>query len=95
MRWLADEVAAGFRPDRVPVCMRAGRHQPGFHVPVEGAYGRLSGARRGLDTDEIYGTFYGDFARRIPFLHSHSDTGNRLACRAALATALAVSPARR
>jgi adenosylmethionine-8-amino-7-oxononanoate aminotransferase len=43
----------------------------------------------------VYGTFYGDFARRIPFLHSHSHTGNPLRCSAAVATALAVAPARR
>jgi adenosylmethionine-8-amino-7-oxononanoate aminotransferase len=37
-----------------------------------------------LSTDEIYGAFYDDDAARA-FLHSHSYTGNALACRAALA----------
>jgi adenosylmethionine-8-amino-7-oxononanoate aminotransferase len=37
-----------------------------------------------LATDEIYGAFYGDSAK-LAFLHSHSYTGNPLACRAASA----------
>ncbi len=38
-----------------------------------------------LSTDEIYRCFYDDSSARA-FLHSHSYTGNPLACRAALAT---------
>lgn len=38
-----------------------------------------------LSSDEIYAAFYHDDPRR-GFLHSHSYTGNPLACRAALAT---------
>ena len=37
-----------------------------------------------LTTDEIYAAFYDDDVARA-FLHSHSYTGNALACRAALA----------
>jgi adenosylmethionine-8-amino-7-oxononanoate aminotransferase len=37
-----------------------------------------------LTTDEVYGAFYDDSQSRA-FLHSHSYTGNPLACRAALA----------
>ena len=37
-----------------------------------------------LSTDEVYGAFYADDVAR-GFLHSHSYTGNALACRAALA----------
>jgi adenosylmethionine-8-amino-7-oxononanoate aminotransferase len=37
-----------------------------------------------LTTDEVYGAFYADDLARA-FLHSHSYTGNALACRAALA----------
>ncbi|MBL0142414.1 MAG: adenosylmethionine--8-amino-7-oxononanoate transaminase [Betaproteobacteria bacterium] len=37
-----------------------------------------------LSTDEVYGAFYDDSAARA-FLHSHSYTGNPLACRAACA----------
>ncbi len=38
-----------------------------------------------MTTDDIYQAFYADEAAR-GFLHSHSYTGNPLACRAALAT---------
>ena len=38
-----------------------------------------------MTTDAIYDRFYDDDVRR-GFLHSHSYTGNALACRAALAT---------
>lgn len=38
-----------------------------------------------LTTDDVYGAFYDDATAR-GFLHSHSYTGNALACRAALAT---------
>jgi adenosylmethionine-8-amino-7-oxononanoate aminotransferase len=38
-----------------------------------------------LATDEVYDAFYADDVARA-FLHSHSYTGNPLACRAALAT---------
>ncbi len=38
-----------------------------------------------LTTDAVYGAFYDDATAR-GFLHSHSYTGNALACRAALAT---------
>ena len=37
-----------------------------------------------LSTDEVYSAFYDDDVRR-GFLHSHSYTGNALACRAACA----------
>ena len=37
-------------------------------------------------TDDIYSAFYCDYEDNKSFLHSHSYTGNPLACRAALAT---------
>jgi adenosylmethionine-8-amino-7-oxononanoate aminotransferase len=39
-----------------------------------------------LTTDDIYAGFYADYAEGKAFLHSHSYTGNPLACAAALAT---------
>ncbi|MGH8679647.1 MAG: aminotransferase class III-fold pyridoxal phosphate-dependent enzyme, partial [Burkholderiales bacterium] len=39
-----------------------------------------------LATEKIYETFYAEFSERKAFLHSHSFTGNPIACRAALAT---------
>jgi adenosylmethionine---8-amino-7-oxononanoate aminotransferase len=39
-----------------------------------------------LTTDEIYRAFYGEYAELKAFLHSHSYTGNALACAAAVET---------
>jgi adenosylmethionine---8-amino-7-oxononanoate aminotransferase len=62
---------AGIRPDFL--CLSKG---------ISGGYLPLSIV---LTTDAVYGTFYDDATSR-GFLHSHSYTGNALACRAALAT---------
>ncbi|OZA26908.1 MAG: adenosylmethionine--8-amino-7-oxononanoate transaminase [Hydrogenophilales bacterium 17-61-9] len=61
---------AGIRPDFI--CLSKG---------ITGGYLPLSAV---LTTDDIYAAFYGDATAR-GFLHSHSYTGNPLACRAALA----------
>jgi adenosylmethionine-8-amino-7-oxononanoate aminotransferase len=39
-----------------------------------------------LTTDEVYQAFYAEYRSGKAFLHSHSYTGNPLACRAATAT---------
>jgi adenosylmethionine-8-amino-7-oxononanoate aminotransferase len=39
-----------------------------------------------MTNNEIYNAFYGDYTSQKAFLHSHSYTGNPLACAAALAT---------
>ena len=39
-----------------------------------------------LTTDDIYAAFYDEYEKLNAFLHSHSYTGNALACAAALAT---------
>ncbi len=62
---------AGIGPDLV--CLSKG---------ISGGYLPLSIV---LTTDAVYGAFYDD-ATACGFLHSHSYTGNALACRAALAT---------
>ena len=82
---IADEIMTGFG--------RSGSffaHQQAGIVPdflclskgITGGYLPLSAV---LTTDRIYEAFYDDEVTR-GFLHSHSYTGNALACRAALAT---------
>eukprot|EP01038_Epipyxis_sp_PR26KG_P002551 gene2551-biopygen1874 len=39
-----------------------------------------------VTTEDVYAAFYDDYPTLRAFLHSHSYTGNPLACRAALAT---------
>jgi adenosylmethionine-8-amino-7-oxononanoate aminotransferase len=65
-----DAQEAGVRPDFI--CLSKG---------ITGGYLPLSAV---LTTDAVYAAFYGDATAR-GFLHSHSYTGNPLACRAALA----------
>jgi adenosylmethionine-8-amino-7-oxononanoate aminotransferase len=50
---------------------------------ITGGYLPLSVA---MTTDEIYRAFYDEYEKLTAFLHSHSYTGNALACSAALAT---------
>ena len=75
----------GIRAHGDDVRVRAGRHRARHPLPVEGNHRRLPAAFvRARDRFEVYGAFYDDDVAR-GFLHSHSYTGNALACRAACA----------
>jgi adenosylmethionine-8-amino-7-oxononanoate aminotransferase len=63
---------AGISPDFL--CLSKG---------LTGGYLPLAGV---LTREAVYAAFYDDYASHRAFLHSHSYTGNALACRAALAT---------
>ena len=82
---IADEIAVGFgRTGTFFACEQAGIW-PDFLCLSKGLTGGYLPLSVVLTTDKVYGAFYLDeFARG--FLHSHSYTGNALACRAALAT---------
>ncbi|HVE51647.1 MAG TPA: adenosylmethionine--8-amino-7-oxononanoate transaminase [Casimicrobiaceae bacterium] len=81
---IADEIMTGFgRTGTLFACEQA-RVTPDFLLlskSITGGYLPLSCV---LTTDRVYGAFYDDDLAR-GFLHSHSYTGNALACRAALA----------
>ena len=55
-------------------------------MPIKRSYWRLSAISAVLTTDKIYDAFYDNYTSQKAFLHSHSYTGNVLACPAALAT---------
>ncbi len=95
---IADEIAVGFgrtgtmfaceQAPNTPHASRLTPHRPGIRPDfmclskgISGGYLPLSCV---LTTDEIYAAFYADETAK-GFLHSHSYTGNPLACRAALA----------
>jgi adenosylmethionine-8-amino-7-oxononanoate aminotransferase len=81
---IADEIAVGFgRTGTLFACEQAGI-KPDFICLSKGITGGYLPLSAVLTTDEIYAAFYGDATAR-GFLHSHSYTGNPLACRAALA----------
>ena len=82
---IADEIAVGFgRTGTLFACEQAGVTADFICLSkgITGGYLPLSAV---LTTDTIYAAFYDDATAR-GFLHSHSYTGNPLACRAALAT---------
>jgi adenosylmethionine---8-amino-7-oxononanoate aminotransferase len=81
---IADEIAVGFgRTGTLFACEQAGIRADFLCLSkgITGGYLPLSCV---LTRDEIYAAFYADTTAR-GFLHSHSYTGNPLACRAALA----------
>jgi adenosylmethionine-8-amino-7-oxononanoate aminotransferase len=83
---IADEIAVGFgRTGTMFACEQAGI-SPDFMCLSKGLTGGYLPLSAVLTTDDIYAAFYDDYAKLTAFLHSHSYTGNPLACAAALAT---------
>jgi adenosylmethionine-8-amino-7-oxononanoate aminotransferase len=81
---IADEIMTGFgRTGTMFACEQAGI-APDFLCLSKGLTGGYLPLSVVLTTDEVYAAFYHDDLAR-GFLHSHSYTGNALACRAALA----------
>jgi adenosylmethionine-8-amino-7-oxononanoate aminotransferase len=83
---IADEIAVGFgRTGTLFACEQAGI-TPDFLCLSKGLTGGYLPLSVVLTRDEIYAAFYDEYASLRAFLHSHSYTGNPLACSAALAT---------
>jgi adenosylmethionine-8-amino-7-oxononanoate aminotransferase len=81
---IADEIAVGFgRTGSLFACEQAGI-KPDFLCLSKGITGGFLPLSCVLTSDAVYQAFYDDDVSR-GFLHSHSYTGNALACRAALA----------
>ncbi len=80
---IADEIMTGFgRTGTLFACEQAGI-APDLLCLSKGLTGGYLPLSCVLSTDAVYGAFYADDVARA-FLHSHSYTGNALACRAAL-----------
>ncbi|MGJ0428897.1 adenosylmethionine--8-amino-7-oxononanoate transaminase [Methylobacter sp.] len=83
---IADEIAVGFgRTGSLFACEQAAI-TPDFICLSKGLTGGYLPLSAVLTTDQIYQAFYDDYQKLTAFLHSHSYTGNALACRASLAT---------
>ena len=81
-----DEIAVGFgRTGSMFACEQAGI-TPDFLVLSKALTGGYLPMAAVLTTDNVYSAFYDDYATLRAFLHSHTYTGNPLACSAALAT---------
>lgn len=82
---IADEIAVGMgRTGTMFACEQA-NITPDFLLLSKGITGGYLPLSVVMTTDSVYQAFYADEMAR-GFLHSHSYTGNPLACRAALAT---------
>jgi len=83
---IADEIAVGFgRTGTFFACEQAGI-TPDFLCLSKGLTGGYLPLSVVLTREAVYEAFYDEYAQMRAFLHSHSYTGNPLACAAALAT---------
>jgi adenosylmethionine-8-amino-7-oxononanoate aminotransferase len=83
---IADEIAVGFgRTGTMFACEQA-QISPDFLCVSKGLTGGYLPLSAVLTSEDVYAAFYDDYANLTAFLHSHSYTGNPLACTAALAT---------
>jgi len=83
---IADEIAVGFgRTGTMFACEQAGI-RPDFMCLSKGLTGGYLPLSAVLTTDDVYQAFYDEYQNLTAFLHSHSYTGNPLACSVALAT---------
>ncbi|HET6804667.1 MAG TPA: adenosylmethionine--8-amino-7-oxononanoate transaminase [Frateuria sp.] len=94
VHFIADEIAVGFgRTGTLFACDQAcgepGRGTgvaPDFMCLSKGLTGGTLPLSAVLTTDAVYAAFYAEYSAGKAFLHSHSYTGNPLACRVALET---------
>ena len=94
VHFIADEIAVGFgRTGTLFACAQAcpesGRRDgvtPDFMCLSKGLTGGFLPLSAVLTTTGIYEAFYAEYSAGKAFLHSHSYTGNPLACRVALET---------
>ena len=83
---IADEIAVGFgRTGTMFACEQA-NIRADFVCLSKGLTGGYLPLSAVVTSDEVYAAFYDEYVKLNAFLHSHSFTGNPLACAAALAT---------
>ncbi|MGH8131953.1 MAG: aminotransferase class III-fold pyridoxal phosphate-dependent enzyme, partial [Steroidobacteraceae bacterium] len=83
---IADEIAVGFgRTGTMFACEQAGI-RPDFMCLSKGLTAGYLPLSVVLTTQDIYAAFYDEYLKLNAFLHSHSFTGNPLACAAARAS---------
>jgi adenosylmethionine---8-amino-7-oxononanoate aminotransferase len=86
VHFIADEIAVGFgRTGTLFACEQA-HVAPDFMCLSKGLTGGFLPLSAVLTTNQVYEAFYAEYAAGKAFLHSHSYTGNPLACRVALET---------
>jgi adenosylmethionine-8-amino-7-oxononanoate aminotransferase len=83
---IADEIMTGFGRTGTMFASEQASVTPDFMTLSKGLTGGFLPLAVVMTTEEIYGAFYCDYNEYKAFLHSHSYTGNPLACASALAT---------
>ncbi len=83
---IADEIAVGFGRTGTMFACEQGHISPDFLCLSKGLSGGYLPISVVMTTEQVYAAFYDDFRRLNAFLHSHSYSGNPLACAAARAT---------
>ena len=83
---IADEIAVGFGRTGTLFACEQGAITPDFLCLSKGLTGGALPLSAVLTTDKVYDAFLGDYARNNAFLHSHTFSGNPIACAAALAS---------
>ncbi len=83
---IADEIMTGFGRSGTMFACEQADITPDFMLLSKGLTGGYLPLSVVLTTNKVYNAFYCDYNEHKAFLHSHSYTGNPLACSAALAT---------
>jgi len=83
---IADEIAVGFGRTGSMFACEQGGIAPDFMCVSKGLTGGYLPMSAVLTSHAVYDAFYDEYTTMRGFLHSHSYTGNALACAAALAT---------
>lgn len=86
VHFIADEVMVGFGRTGTLFACESANITPDFIVLSKGLTGGYLPLSVVLTSEEVYQSFYCDYGLNKAFLHSHSYTGNALACAAANAT---------
>ena len=83
---IADEIAVGFGRTGSMFACEQGDISPDFMCLSKGLTGGYLPMSAVMTSHAVYAAFYDEYTTLRGFLHSHSYTGNALACAAALAT---------
>ncbi len=83
---IADEIAVGFGRTGTLFACEQGPIRPDFLLLGKGLTGGYLPLSACLVPENVYAAFFAEYHTGKAFLHSHSYTGNPLACAAALAT---------
>jgi adenosylmethionine-8-amino-7-oxononanoate aminotransferase len=83
---IADEIAVGFGRTGTMFACEQGGIAPDFMCLSKGLTGGYLPMSAVMTSHQVYEAFYDEYTTLRGFLHSHSYTGNALACAAALAT---------